>query len=249
MNVFPACGLVEPSKATFDSYSKIVACICLMLNANIPSFTLIGINLPIFQAALHFTYTEQNIKTNMPLITICLTLLFFLVSLSPSLQAQVTKTSNPSTPKPKPEAFQSLPIGDINPEGWLQMQLRQNLEGFTGHLDSLVPDLILKDDIYGKNRITRKLKAKDVGAIGEEGAWQAQFLWWNSETQSNWRDGYLRTAILLKDKKHLQLSKAYVERILATQDPDGYLGIYDKDLRYSFKDENGELWSKTTLLR
>jgi len=38
-------------------------------------------------------------------------------------------------------------------------------------------------------------------------------------------------------------------RILATQDEDGYLGIYDKELRYKFSTENGELWSKTTLCR
>ncbi|RYZ48451.1 MAG: glycosyl hydrolase, partial [Chitinophagaceae bacterium] len=101
----------------------------------------------------------------------------------------------------------------------------------------------------GANRLTKGQKSKNVGAIGEEGAWQAQFLWWNSETQSNWRDGYLRTAILLNDKKHLLQAKNYVQRILATQDPDGYLGIYDKELRYSFQDENGELWSKATLLR
>ena len=47
----------------------------------------------------------------------------------------------------------------------------------------------------------------------------------------------------------LARAKAYVRRILATQDPDGYLGIYARDLRYRFDGENGELWAKTTLLR
>jgi DUF1680 family protein len=166
-----------------------------------------------------------------------------------TLKAQEANIPLFANSTPIPEAFQPLPTGAVKPAGWLQVQLRQNLDGFTGHLDSLVPDLILRDDIYGKNRLTRQLKSKDVGALGEEGAWQAQFLWWNSETQSNWRDGYLRTAILLNDKKHLQRARDYVNRILATQDRDGYLGIYDKYLRYSFKDENGELWSKATLLR
>jgi len=41
----------------------------------------------------------------------------------------------------------------------------------------------------------------------------------------------------------------YVKRILATQDKDGYLGIYDKELRCKFNNENVELWAKTTLLR
>ncbi|MBB1283791.1 glycoside hydrolase family 127 protein [Flavisolibacter sp. BT320] len=176
-------------------------------------------------------------------------LLIILSVFTMTLKAQVANIPLFANSTPIREAFQPLPTGAVKPAGWLQVQLRQNLDGFTGHLDSLVPDLILKDDIYGKNRLTRQLKSKDVGALGEEGAWQAQFLWWNSETQSNWRDGYLRTAILLNDKKHLQRARDYVNRILATQDRDGYLGIYDKDLRYSFKNENGELWSKATLLR
>src|SRR5690606_14465883 len=33
------------------------------------------------------------------------------------------------------------------------------------------------------------------------------------------------------------------------QDEDGYLGIYDEDIRYRFDNENGELWAKSSLLR
>lgn len=148
-----------------------------------------------------------------------------------------------------PEKLELLPFGDIKPAGWLKAQVEENLDGFVGHLDSLVPGLVIEDDIYGKNRLTKKVKNKDVGALGDEGDWQVQFLWWNSETQSNWWDGYIRSAVLANSDRHLQRIKNYVRRILSTQDTDGYLGIYDKELRYSFDNENGELWSKTTLLR
>lgn len=37
--------------------------------------------------------------------------------------------------------------------------------------------------------------------------------------------------------------------MLKTQDEDGYIGIYDKELRYKFNSENGELWSKASLYR
>lgn len=151
--------------------------------------------------------------------------------------------------KPVTEKFQPLPFGSIKPTGWLQQQVQQNLDGFTGHLDSLVPDLILKDDIYGKNRLTRHVKSKDVGALGEAGDWQVQFLWWNSETQGNWLDGYIRSAILNNDAYHLQRVKKIIDYLLSTQGDDGYIGIYDHDLRYKFDNENGELWAKTTLLR
>lgn len=147
------------------------------------------------------------------------------------------------------EAYQPLPFGAVKPQGWLLQQLQQNLAGFTGHLDSLVPELILKDDIYGKQRLTKNVKSKDVGALGVEGDWQVQFLWWNSETQGNWLDGYIRSAILANDSYHLARVKKFIDYLLSTQDADGYLGIYDKDLRYQFDNENGELWAKTTMLR
>ncbi len=151
--------------------------------------------------------------------------------------------------KPLNEHFQPLRFGEIRPTGWLKKQVTENLDGFTGRLDSLVPALITNDDIYGKQRLTRKVKSKDVGAVSDQGDWQVQFLWWNSETQSNWWDGYIRSAILTEDAHHLTRVKNYINKILATQDADGYLGIYDKELRYKFDNENGELWSKATLLR
>jgi DUF1680 family protein len=150
---------------------------------------------------------------------------------------------------PVEETFKFLPIDEIKPEGWLKAQLQENLNGFTGNLDQLVPDLIVKDDIYGKDRLTTKVKNKDVGAVGVPGDWQVQFLWWNSETQSNWRDGYIRSAILTRDEAHLKKLDAYVTKILSTQDADGYLGIYDAEMRYRFENENGELWAKSSLLR
>ncbi|RYD87746.1 MAG: alpha/beta hydrolase, partial [Sphingobacteriales bacterium] len=103
--------------------------------------------------------------------------------------------------KPVAEKYKELPFNAVKPTGWLKDQVRDNLNGFTGHLDALVPDLIVKDDIYGKDRLTKKVKSKDVGATGgggggekpEDTSWQVQFLWWNSETQSNWWDGYIRS--------------------------------------------------------
>lgn len=145
--------------------------------------------------------------------------------------------------------YKPLSITEVKPEGWIKEQIRENLDGFIGHLDSLVPSLIMEDKIYGADRLTKKIKNKDVGALGETGDWQVQFLWWNSETQSNWRDGYIRSAILLGDHQHLQKLETYVDYILSTQDEDGYLGIYDEDLRYHFDNENGELWAKSSVLR
>jgi hypothetical protein len=152
-------------------------------------------------------------------------------------------------PKPLSEKYQFLPFGSIKPSGWLKIQMQKDMVGFVGNLDKLVPDLI-NDPIYGSGRLHKQSKAKDLGNLksgdteGDE-----QYKWWNSETQSNWRDGYIRNALLLNDTPAIENTKTYIDRILSTQDEDGYLGIYDKELRYKFTTENGELWSKTTLFR
>ncbi len=147
------------------------------------------------------------------------------------------------------EKFYSLPFGSVKPTGWLKVQMQKDVDGFVGNLDKIVPALI-SDPIYGSGRLHKNSKAKDLGNHKEgdvEG--DEQYKWWNSETQSNWWDGYLRNVFLLDDSKGIEKVKNYVESILATQDEDGYIGIYDKELRYKFNTENGELWSKASLYR
>ena len=166
-----------------------------------------------------------------------------------SLHAQSGSTDAFTRAKTLPAAWTSLPLNSVKPGGWLKKEMEKNLNGFTGHLDSLAPDLILQDDIYGKDRLSKKVRSKNLGAVSDAGEWQVQFLWWNSETQSNWLDGYMRTAVLLNDRAHLQKVEAMINRLLATQDASGYLGIYDQELRYWFDNENGELWAKASLYR
>jgi DUF1680 family protein len=147
------------------------------------------------------------------------------------------------------EKFQSLPFGSVKPSGWLKDQMQKDIDGFVGNLDKLVPDLI-NDPIYGTERLHKNSVEKDLGNLKSGDAeGSEQYKWWNSETQSNWWDAYIRNVFLMDDKAGIEKVHQYVKRILATQDNDGYLGIYDKELRYKFNSENGELWSKTTLYR
>ncbi len=148
----------------------------------------------------------------------------------------------------QPEKFSSLPVGSVLPEGWLKTQMRADINGFVGNLDKAVPGLF-NDSIYIK-RLHKNSIQKDLGNLkddNEQGT--EQYKWWNSETQSNWWDGYIRNVLLLNDTAQIHKLKEYVDKILSTQDADGYLGIYDPELRYKFISENGELWAKTTLCR
>jgi DUF1680 family protein len=175
---------------------------------------------------------------------------FFFLLVSLGTYGQAPNSGPFAFQKPVGEKFQALPFGQIKPQGWMREQMADNLRGFTGRLDSIVPKLIYGDDIYVTNRLTRTAPKKDVGAYtdGSEGM-DRQFMWWNAETQGNWWDSYIRSALLAGDKKDVAKIKAYVKRILTSQDSTGYLGIYDKEMRYKFDNENGELWAQTVLLR
>jgi len=152
--------------------------------------------------------------------------------------------------KPRSPAFEFLRLGEIRPGGWMRIQMLNDLEhGFVGHLDQLVPELIQADDIYGADRLTKAVKTKNLGVASKETQWEVQFLWWNSETQSNWLDGLTRTALLLEHPQYLEKTRRRIESLLATQDEDGYLGIYAPDLRFNFDSENGELWAQASLFR
>ena len=151
---------------------------------------------------------------------------------------------------PQTPTYQCFRFGAITPSGWLRTHMQRDLEqGFVGHLDALVPDLILHDDIYGADRLTKAVSTKELGVVAKERQWEVQFLWWNSETQSNWLDGMVRTALLLEHPTFIAKARAHIERLLSTQDADGYLGIYAPDLRYRFTGENGELWAQASLFR
>jgi uncharacterized protein len=150
----------------------------------------------------------------------------------------------------KSQTLQFIPFGAIKPAGWLCAQAQSDLEhGFVGHLDELVPDLITRDDIYGVDRLTKTANTKELGVLAKESQWEVQFLWWNSETQSNWLDGMMRAALLLDHSVFIEKARARIEHLLATQDADGYLGIYAPDLRFHFTGENGELWAQASLFR
>lgn len=148
------------------------------------------------------------------------------------------------------QKYESLGFGQIKPGGWIYNQMNKDLtKGFVGKLDEIVPSLIKEDDIYGRDRLTKSYKVKNLGVAEGEVEGSLQLQWWNSETQSNWYDGLVRNTMLLEDEKYKEKVIAYVDRILKTQDEDGYLGIYEKDLRYKFDFEGGELWAQSTLFR
>lgn len=146
--------------------------------------------------------------------------------------------------------FSPIGFGRIIPDGWLKELMSSDLEnGFIGHLDELLPTLFLDDDIFGRDRRTGGPKDMDLGLADVQAEVSAEYQWWNAESQSNWLDGFVRTVMLVGSAEMREKMERYIRSRLASQDADGYLGIYGPDLRYRQGSENGELWAQSALFR
>jgi hypothetical protein len=92
-----------------------------------------------------------------------------------------------------------LPIGEIQPKGWLLSQLQLMRDGFTGRLSEL-----------------SKFLQEDSGWLTLKGrGW---------EEMPYWLKGFGDLGYILKDQRILDESKKWIDAIFASQDQDGYFG-------------------------
>jgi DUF1680 family protein len=96
--------------------------------------------------------------------------------------------------------YAQLPLGAIEPAGWLRYQLEAMANGMAGHLDELYPAVL----------------GPRNGWLGGDGdGW---------ERGPYWIDGLLPLAHTLKDEKLIAKVRPWVEWTLTHQAEDGYLG-------------------------
>ena len=97
-----------------------------------------------------------------------------------------------------PLSLQPLPLGGIEPTGWLKKQLRIQADGLSGHLDEFWPDV--RDSAW-------------FG--GSADSW---------ERAPYWLDGAIPLAFVLRDARLIEKVRGRVETILGRQGADGWLG-------------------------
>ncbi len=142
-----------------------------------------------------------------------------------------------------------IPVNCIQPNGWVYTRMANLLNGWFRKIPELVPELF-SPDLYGADRIGNESPIPKLGNLkAGDAPGEAQYRWWNSETQSNWLDGFVRLAWYSQNNEAISQARNRIEALIKTQDEDGYIGIYQQDLRYRFEGENGELWAKATLFR
>ena len=97
---------------------------------------------------------------------------------------------------------------ELKPRGWLRRQLELQAKGLAGNLDKVWPDV--RDSAW-------------IG--GDREGW---------ERVPYWLDGFLPLAYLLEDEDMITRAQRYIEKILASQQPDGWICPCDKDARTTY---------------
>ena len=119
----------------------------------------------------------------------------------------------------EPTTYSQLPLGAIRADGWLLEQLQRQAHGLTGNLDEVYPEVMGPSNAW-------------LGGDGD--AW---------ERGPYWVDGLLPLAWILNDDALKAKAQTWVEAILASQQPDGYLGpAEDHPFVYGLQRGNSHDW-------
>ncbi len=96
--------------------------------------------------------------------------------------------------------YARLPLGDVQPRGWLRYQLVLMKQGMTGHLDELYPEVV----------------GERNGWLGGDGdGW---------ERGPYWLDGLVPLAYILNDSTLIAKAEPWIEWTLQSQTESGYFG-------------------------
>ena len=109
--------------------------------------------------------------------------------------------------------LKQLPLGSVRPKGWLLEQLLRSKNGMGGHLGDLEPKMIVSP-------YTTKETDEEWGAVKAG---------WGAEISGNYWYGFMLLAFTLNDSELIAKADAWVEAVLKTQYPDGYLGSYTEN--------------------
>ncbi|WP_269522582.1 beta-L-arabinofuranosidase domain-containing protein [Coraliomargarita parva] len=110
-------------------------------------------------------------------------------------------------------SWQILPACEISPEAWLRTMWKEDFEeGLPGHLDVINHD------------VAQELFAAQNSPIVHNGE---KPTWWPGEQEGYWHEAYIHAAFQLGDEAAIQRATNYVEAVLRSQGPSGYMGIYN----------------------
>ncbi len=120
-----------------------------------------------------------------------------------------------------PSAFIKLPVGSIQPGGWVKKYLELQRDGLTGHL----------------NEISAWLQKDGNAWLSPDG--KGEYGW---EEVPYWLKGYGDLAYILNDENMIKETKIWIEAALNSQREDGYFGPWIE------KNGKPDLWGNMIML-
>ena len=102
-----------------------------------------------------------------------------------------------------PNPLIKLPVGTVQPRGWIRHQLELMAKGFTGHLSEISKYCLIIDNSW-----------VSPDGRGKDGWEEAPY----------WLRGYIELGYILNDERIIDESKQWVEGVLSSQRADGYFG-------------------------
>ncbi len=102
-----------------------------------------------------------------------------------------------------PSPLIKLPVGRVEPRGWLRAQLTAMADGFTGHLTEISKWCNYENSAW--------VNPQGIGKYG-----------W--EEMPYWLRGFTDLGYVLKDRRIIAESERWINGILSTQDSSGYFG-------------------------
>ncbi|PZP47162.1 MAG: hypothetical protein DI598_11315 [Pseudopedobacter saltans] len=121
----------------------------------------------------------------------------------------------------QPSRLIKLPIGSIQPKGWLNKYLQLQRDGLTGHL----------------GEISAWLNKENNAWLSKDG--KGEYGW---EEVPYWLKGYGNLGYILNDPKIIQETKVWLDAVLNNQRSDGYFGPV------MMKDGKPDLWGNMIML-
>lgn len=119
----------------------------------------------------------------------------------------------------QPLNFIKLPVGSIQPEGWVKRYLELQRDGLTGHLGEISAWLEKENNAWLTN--------------GGDHGW---------EEVPYWLKGYGNLAYILNDPQMIAETKTWLEGVFASRQPDGYFGPVNE------RNGRRELWAQMIML-
>jgi beta-galactosidase GanA len=124
-----------------------------------------------------------------------------------------------------PLNFIKLPVGSVEPGGWVRKYLELQRDGLTGHLGEISAWLDKKDNAW------------------YSGTGQGSHGW---EEVPYWLKGYGDLGYLLRDSAMIGTTKDWLEKVFQSQRPDGYFG--PRVVENPAKDSIPDLWPNMLML-